>query len=286
MRMDIEALKTFLAITDTGSFTGAGLRVGRTQSAVSQQIKKLEEQLGHPLLTRGSGGTSLTDAGARLMPLAREVVDAHERVLAAFGASSRGGRVAVGIPELYAERLVPVILPGFQAAYPDIEVSITQDETAGLIRGLRDGRLNLTLYTDATGEAGEGDALYQSPIVWASANGTELEAKSPIPVVVWREGTHHRRVMLEMLERAGVPYRIALTTQSVSGILTAIEAGIGVGLILEINLTDRMRKVPKTAGLPSGPAPVVYLAENRSVARNPAARALAKHIRTAVPTLR
>ena len=283
--MDVDALKTFLAITDTGSFTGAGLRVGRTQSAVSQQIRKLEERLDCRLLTRNSGGTALTGEGMRLMPLAREVLDAHDRMLAAFGASAGGGRVAVGIPELYAERLVPLILPEFQAAYPDVEVSIMQDETAGLVRALRDGRLDITLYTDATGEAGEGDALYRSQIVWACAKDLRLEAKRPIPVVVWREGTHHRRVMLEMLERAGLPYRIALTTQSVSGILTAVEAGIGLGLVLEINLTDRMRTVPPDAGMPNGPAPVVYLSENPSVARNPAARALADHIRLAVPRL-
>ncbi len=284
--MDTDILKSFLAITDTGSFTGAGLRVGRTQSAVSQQIKKLEEQLGHPVLNRNSSGTTLTDEGARLVPLAREVLDANERMLAAFGACAGGGRVAVGIPELYAERLVPVILPDFQATHPDVEVSIMQDESAGLIRALRDGRLDITLYTDVTGEAGDGNALYESPMVWACAKDLRLEAKRPMPVVVWREGTHHRRFMLEMLERAGVPYRIALTTQSVSGILTAVEAGIGLGLILGINLTDKMRPVPKEAGLPIASAPVVYLSENPSVSRNPAAHALADHIRAAVPTLR
>lgn len=283
--MDIDSLKFFLAITDTGSFTGAGLRVGRTQSAVSQQIKKLEDQIGRTLLVRGSNGVSLTDEGARLVPLARDVLDAHDRMLAAFGAGTRGGRVAIGVPELYAEKLVPLILPGFQEAYPNIEVSITQDETSGLMRAFRDGQLDITLYTDVTGELGDGDALYQSPIVWACARGLDLETRRPMPVVVWREGSHHRRVMLAALERAGVPYRVALTTQSISGILTAVEAGIGLGLILRINLTEGMRVLSAEAGLPQLSAPVVYLSENASAARNPAARALADHIRSVMPNL-
>ncbi|QMU57387.1 MAG: LysR family transcriptional regulator [Boseongicola sp.] len=286
MTMDIDTLRTFLAITETGSFTGAGSRVGRTQSAISQQIRKLEDRLGVSLLVRGGQGTSLTAAGTRLVPLAREVIDAHDRALAAFGGEGRGGRVALGVPELYGERLVPLILPEFREKYPDVEVTIEQNETAGLLQSLNSGRLDMTLFTDAEGAVGVGPALYRNEVVWACAKDLELEKLRPLPVVVWREGSHHRRVMLGGLDRAGLPYRIALSTQSVSGIMSAVSAGIGLGMILRLNLSKDMREVPASVGLPKPTPPVLYLAEHESTVRNPAAIAMARHVRETVPNLK
>ena len=283
--MDIETLRSFLAITETGSFTGAGLRVGRTQSAISQQIRKLEEQLGTALLLRSASGTSLTSDGLKLVPMAKEIIDAHDRTVAAFGVGSGGGRVAIGVPELYAERLVPAIMPDFRRLYPEVEVAIEQDETEGLLRSLRSGRIDMTLFTDASGAEGVGEELYRSPVVWAKAKGSSLEDIRPLPVVVWREGSHHRRAMLAGLDRAGIPYRIALATQSISGILTAVAAGIGLGMVLHINLTNDMEVVPDKVGLPRPPPPVVYLTEHESATRNKAARAMASHVRRIVPTL-
>ena len=281
--MDLDSLKTFLAITETGSFTSAGHRVGRTQSAVSQQIRKMEDRLGQPLLERRGGAVSLTEGGRVLLPYAREMLNLEDQVLGEFAQERAGSRVTLGIPELYTEYLLPRILPGFQTAFPNVEISLVHSESPILLKKLQDGSLDLTLYTDLEGGRVGPDELFAEDIRWIGPQHAKPEELDVLPVVAWREGSNYRRIVLTALERAGRPYRIAMTTQSVSGMLAAIAAGVGIGCVSPINFSPRLRVIDETAGLP--PIARLTLFLDRGAERDTAARALADHIVSVGQTL-
>ena len=275
--MDLDSLKTFLAITETGSFTSAGHRVGRTQSAVSQQIKKMEDRLGRTLLDRRGGQVSLTEDGRKLLPYAREMLNLEERVLGEFTETTTGGRITLGIPELYTEYLLPKIIPEFQAQFPNVEVSLTHNESPFLLKTLQEGALDLTLYTDLEGGRVGPDKLFTEDIAWIGPQHVRLEDQEVLPVVMWREGSNYRRIVLSTLERAGRAYRVAMTTQSVSGMLAAIAAGVGVGCVTPINFSPRLRVIDPVAGLPPIARLTLFLDRGRS-RQSAAAKALGDHI--------
>ena len=152
--MDPELLRTFQTITETGGFTAAAERLNRTQSAVSQQIRRLEEIIGEPVFRRSAAGVSLTEAGQRLRPHARAILDAHARVLEEFDRSEIAGPVSLGMPEIYAERLVPQILSTFHTQYPQVRINLELRDTKVLVGQLRKGELDLSFATE-----GEIDGL-------------------------------------------------------------------------------------------------------------------------------
>lgn len=277
--MDLDSLKSFIAIHETGSFTSAGNRVGRTQSAVSQQVKKLEARIGSPLFNRRSGAISLTEAGQRLLPYAREMLNLEERALAEFSLSEFGGRITLGVPELYAEFLLPLILPDFQKQYPNVEISLTHRESPVLLKMVQDGSLDLSLFTDLEGGRVGPDKLFSERVQWIGPVSSKLEDQDTIPVVVWREGTNYRRTILSSLESASIPYRIALTTQSVGGLLSAIAAGVGIGAVTPVNFSKKLRVIEPDAGLPVLPRLTLFL-HRGNTKNSKVARALGDHIVT------
>src|ERR1700730_2620857 len=123
--IDVEQLRTFVAIVETGSFTQAGEVVHKTQSAVSMQIKKLEERLEHPIFERDGRSSKLTEHGERLLDYARRIVRLNLEALSAFAEAELAGRVRLGLPDDYADRYLPEILARFSASNPRVEVTVS-----------------------------------------------------------------------------------------------------------------------------------------------------------------
>jgi len=250
MGMDIDALKAFLAITETGSFTAAGQKVGRTQSAVSQQIKKLETEIGRPVFDRGSGVVRLTQEGRRLLGPAREVLNAHNRALEAFALTSGGGRVALGMSEFFLEPVLSRLLPEIRNAAPDIELSLWTEATPQLIGGIRDSGLDLALLVGDTPGMPEAVPLFVRDAVWIGPETVDLQQMDPLPVILWGEGSDYARTIQGALERAGRRYRVAMTTKSFGAMLAAARAGIGIAAGLAENVEAGLRVLGPEAGMP------------------------------------
>ena len=276
--MDIDVLKTFLAITETGSFTLAGDRVGRTQGAVSQQIKRLEEEIGRAVLTRSPAGVDLTEDGQRLLPYARDILGAHDRALAAFGKGiEETGTIVLGMPEVYAEAVLPRILPRFQALYPGVAVHLVLRDSLALLRMLRDGAVDLSFVTESESGDLSGPLVFEEHPVWVAPRGQVLEALDPLPIVTWREGTNYRQEVTGALDRVGRAYRIAVSTQSVGGIVTSVAAGLGIAAMTARNATRALRIIGPEAGLPQLPTLRVRL-ERGAATGNRLARAFEAHV--------
>jgi DNA-binding transcriptional LysR family regulator len=251
--MDTELLRTFLVIAETHSFTLAGQRLGRTQSAVSQQVRRLEELLGRPVFDRASGSVHLTEHGERLMPHARQLLATEAAMLGAFDRSELRGTVTLGMSASFAPSLLSRCLPQFRALYPAATISLTLDESTVLHRLLQEGALDLAFLTEGTVPGLSGPVVWHEPLVWVAPLTAAVETERPLPVILWREGSRYREVVTDALAQAGVPSRTAVTTQGLGGMVAAVAAGFGVAALARSQVTPGLRVLAEEAGLPALP---------------------------------
>jgi DNA-binding transcriptional LysR family regulator len=251
--MDSEIFRSFVTIAETGSFTETARRIGRTQSAVTQQIRKLEDALRRPLFRRGSGLVTLTEHGQRLMPHARAIVSAQDAALAAFDLSELTGTVSLGLPETYAQYLIPRILPGFRALYPNVTIDLSFTNSLQLLRHLEGGALDLSFVTDVEAPDAVGPVVLRDEVVWVAPKAAAPELETPLPIVVWREGTAYRRVTIERLRAQGRDVRIAVSTESIGGMIVAVSAGLGIAALTRSVTPSSLRTLTREAGMPDMP---------------------------------
>src|SRR5947209_11705132 len=145
--LDVDQLRTFIAIVETGSFTRAAETVHKTQSAVSMQMKRLEERLARPIFTRDGRTSKLTDDGERLLDFARRIVKLNVEAIAAFSDAELSGRVRLGVPDDYADRYLPDIMARFSLAYPRAELTVMCEPTVELVERIDRGELDLAIIT-------------------------------------------------------------------------------------------------------------------------------------------
>lgn len=285
--LDPELLATFLAVAETGGFTEAAARVHRTQSAVSMQIKRLEERLGRQLFERSARGAALTAAGELLLPHARAILRAHREALALFEEDPVCGRVVVGAPDDYAATFLPASLARFADTHPKVEVELVVAPSAELVPALeRPDGPDLALVTAGSGEQG-ATILRREPLVWVAAEGRELARRDPLPLALFQPGCAFRRAALAALGEAGRRWRIAYTSVSLSGVVAAVKSGFALGVMLRANLVPGLEVLGREHGLPELPSMAIALARppGRTCA---AADALARHLAAtlaATPTL-
>lgn len=261
--LDTDLLATFVAIAETGSFTEAAGRVGRTQSAVSMQMRRLEELLGTRLFAKAGRGVALTPPGEQLVAHARRLLRANREVVAAFARTALEGRLRVGAPDDYAATFLPPILARFAAACPRVEVDLVCEMSGSLARGLAEGRVDVAILTAGSGES-DGRVLRREPLVWAGALGHPVHERDPLPLALFHPGCLFRDAALEALGAVGRVSRIAYTSLSVAGLAAAVRAGLAVGVFLRSTVPDGLVLLGAAQGLP--PLPDVGIALCRSAA--------------------
>jgi DNA-binding transcriptional LysR family regulator len=250
--LDTDLLRTFLAIAETGSFTHAAQRVGRTQSAVSMQIKRLEEQLGRSLLDRQSRVVVPTIHGELLLDHARRILKAHQEALAAFDDNQLEGHVTVGSPDDYASTFLPEILARFAQSHPRVLVNVVCEPSTLLVERLKDGSVDLALITEGNGEPG-GVAVHREPLVWVGSAHHDAHLQEPLPLAVFHAGCCFRRWAIERIGLLGRRTRIAYSSLSIAGIYAALDAGLAVSALLRSNVRPGLRVLTEAEGFPSLP---------------------------------
>lgn len=209
--LDSEFLRTFVAIAEFGSFSKAAKQVFRTPSAVSMQVKKLEEILGTSLFKRDSRSVELTYEGEILLGYARRILALNSEVLSRFLKPTMTGTVRLGSPEDYGSRLLPVILKKFSETHPYVTVDVVIDTSEKLVERYDRGELEVTLMTSRTVDPliAEQSLVLEEPFVWVGLKGGQAWQQDPVPVTMWEPGCAWRNRMVECLEEAGKDYRIA-----------------------------------------------------------------------------
>jgi DNA-binding transcriptional LysR family regulator len=230
--LDVDLLRAFVTIADTGSFTRAGERLMRTQSTVSLQLKRLEEVVGQRLFQRTPRAVDLTDEGRTLLPYARKMIDLNDAAVAELKGGHLKGLVRLGTPEDFATTHLPHVLARFADAYPDVALEVTCDLTLNLIDAFRTGAFDLVLIKREPQPAdASGVAVWREPLVWAGIAAGPALARADLPLVVAPTPCVYRKRATQALDRAGRAWRIAYTSPSLAGAQAAVRAGLGVTVL-------------------------------------------------------
>lgn len=227
--LDPELLRSFVAIADTGSFTAAAERVFRTPSAVSMQIKRLEEVLGVSVFKRDARNVSLTPDGEVLIGYARRLLALNRETMSRFVSPDVSGVVKIGAPSDYGEFVLPQALRRFAQTHPGVMVDAVIDQSINLRKRFADGHLDLALVScSAAGDRIHGERMMTDQIVWGGAKGGQAYLCDPLPISLWEEGCAWREAALSSLNEIKRSYRVAFMTANVSGQRAAIMSDIAV----------------------------------------------------------
>ena len=262
--LDPELLRTFVAIVDAGGFTPAAKHVHRTQSAVSMQVRRLEETLGRVLFQRDGRGVRLAPDGEALLGYARRLLKLHDEAVAALTRPDLSGRVRIGTPDDYVDRFLPDILARFARAFPRVQVDVLCETSANLRPMLAEGRLDLAVLTAGCTPGGDpGEVLRREPVVWATAERHLAHEQEPLPLALFQSGCVFRDWALAGLDGIGRPYRIAYTSASFSSILAAVTAGLAVTALCRSVLPAGVRPLGVGEGFPALPTTALTLHRGR-----------------------
>lgn len=256
MNLDPALLNAFVAVTDAGGFTKAARRLNLTQSAISHQIRRLEEEVGRPLLYRTTRSLTLTEDGDEFLRYARQILDAMEAVTQRFRSSPVVGSVRFGAPDIFMGERLPVLLTQFSRAYPnvrlDVSVGMSLDSQAMVEAHELD--LAVVLCARQQAERDEDDVvLRRTRFVWAAAESFELREGASLPLAFFPAPCVNRRVAIEALERLSIEWHVAFTSSSQSGIRAAVMSGLAITPLTHDDLEPGIAVIDGRYGLPPLP---------------------------------
>jgi len=249
MNLDPDLLRSFLAIVDCGNFTRAAERVGRTQSAVSMQMKRLEEGLGKPLFQRDGRGVRLTHDGDVLVGYARRLIELNDKAVSRFVEPELTGSVRLGIPDDYIARFLPPVLAGFSQAHPLVELEVRTDRSVVLDASIASGELDLAVISCAAVDDW-GTLIHREPMVWVTSANHLVHERTPVPIATTDPQCQMRRNGLTALDASGRDYRVAYISPSFLGLQSFVHAGLAVAAIPESSVAPRMRVLGEAEGFP------------------------------------
>jgi DNA-binding transcriptional LysR family regulator len=281
--LDIDQLRSFIAIAETGSFTKAAEVVNKTQSAVSMQMKRLEERLDRPVFARDGRASKLTEDGQRLLDYARRIVKLNVETIAAFSDAELSGRVRLGVPDDYADRYLPEIMARFSRAYPGVELSLICEPSVDLLERIDANEIDLAIVTNCeTKRAAE--TFRHERLLWVTSARHSTHTEERLPLALGRPSCSWRRIAVEKLESVKRPYRVIYSSSSAGAVAAAVLAGLSVSVLPESGLRPGMRVLTAAEGFPELPTCRIGLVRNAHESKA-LADALAEHIVSSLDNL-
>ncbi|MFD9895931.1 LysR substrate-binding domain-containing protein [Amycolatopsis sp. NPDC059027] len=273
--LDPRLCRSFLAVAETRSFTAAARRLGVGQPTVSQHIRRLEDAVGGLLFARDTHAVDLTARGQAMLGFAQTIVDTEDRAERHFRGAELRGRVRLGVSEDFALGELPDILRRLRHSHPLVDVELTVELSDTLAQRLGAGQLDVVLGKRRPG-AVRGRLLWREPLVWIGSAATVIEPGQPVPLVQYPMPSITRQIAVECLERAGLDWRAACQTSSLTGLRAAATAGLGVSLHARSLIPADLAELPPDCGLPD-PGDIEFMLLSRETAEGPAV-ALAEFI--------
>lgn len=266
---DLDVLRSFVTGVDLGSFAKASDRLGRSTSAVSAQIKKLEEQAGTPIFRKAGRGLALTEAGETMLAYARRLLDLNDEAATALRGMATEGWLRVGVQEDFAETLLPAVLGRFARAHPRLRIEARVARNADLLERVARGQLDFALAWDDGSPAPHKTDIGTVPVRWIGPRDGDMLRRfeegfgaEPLPIVSFDDGCWFRGVGTAALDRAGRAWRVALTSATLSGLWAGVAAGLGLTVRTAVGLPPGVRALDGRDGnLP--PLPSITLAVYR-----------------------
>lgn len=240
-RLPIDVLRALQTVVETGSVTRAAERLNLSQSAVSWKIKRLEKQLERPLIQRDGQRLVASDDGAQLLIHARRILEAHDAALAHFNPVQLQGCVRLGATEQVAMVELSSLLAQFSRQHRQLDVRIMVEQSHVLRQALVDRELDLALHQDFTHRIEARDQLlWTEHVHWCAQSGWEHEPEGCVRLVTFGPGCFYRQMAQERLSALGIRWQVAVECGSVAGVISAIAAGLGVGVLSSAHLDKRV----------------------------------------------
>jgi DNA-binding transcriptional LysR family regulator len=251
---DIDALRALVVGVELGSFARAAVQLGRSQSAVSMQLKKLEEQAGQGLLRRSGRGLVPTEAGDALLTYARRIVELHDEAAASLGIRAAAASIRVGLPQDCFEDIMPDAMARFALVRPDIHIEVRAGRNYALEEEVRSGQLDLALAFSRPGSDEHSERLASLPMRWFGGKGLARPLEEdPVPLVLFDHPCLFRQSALQALEAQGRRWRLSITTPSLPGVWAALQFGRGITIRTRHRVPAGIRDVGHKFGLPALP---------------------------------
>ncbi len=271
--LDPLLLKTFLLIAQGNSFSETSRKLAMRQSTVSDHIRRLEQSLGHQLFLRDTHSVALTAAGESLISFAQDILGTSERAERHFAGTKLRGRVRFGASEDLVASWLPSVLASFTREHPEVDLEFTIALSGTLTRRYEAGDLDVVLCKRWPGEE-RGDLVWRDGIAWVASAGVTVPRDQPVPLVLFPPPSITRSVALAALGQTSVPWRVACTSDSLSGIIAAASAGLGITALARKLIPAGLREIEADEGgaalPPLGSLDFILLRSSRA-AKAPAA---------------
>ncbi|MCA6112338.1 LysR substrate-binding domain-containing protein [Bradyrhizobium cenepequi] len=274
MSLDPDLLKAFVAVADHRSFTRAAVALNRTQSAVSMQVKRLEERLQAELFHRTKANVDLSAAGEGLLGYARRILSLNEEAVGRVREHKVEGRVRLGVMDDYGTLLVPPLLAGFVANYPLIHIEMETGLTSSMTDRLGEA-YDLVIAMHPQG-SGKGELLRREQAVWAASAEHRVEELNPLPVALYPQGCLFRSWAMQALDAAKRPWRLAFVSHSLAAVEAVAVQGLAVTVVKAGTFPPRLRRLSERDGMP--PLPRAEIRLHRAANLSRAASLLADHL--------
>ena len=247
--LDLDLLRSFVSVVEAGGFTRAGERVHRTQSTVSQQIRRLEEDLGQTLLNRDGREVTPTEAGERLLSYARRLLALAEEARDVVARPGPDGAVKLGIPEDFAAYRLAKLLAAFSRAHPALRLDVRADQSLNLKRDIERGDLDLALLKRGVDDTRPAIAAWPEQVYWVTSKShpVNLDGRS-LPLIGFPLGCIYRTRAIHALESEGRAWHMAYTSSSLAGIQAAVAAGMGLSILSDMSVQAEHRVLTAREG--------------------------------------
>lgn len=251
--LDSDLLRTFLAVAETGSITEGGTRVGRSQSAISLQIARLEQIIGQSVFHRNGRGVVLTDAGKQLFPVARDVTARLDATLRDLTTAPLSGSLRLGIPDDHGRAKLTRIVGNFAQCHPQVQLDVTCSLSPDFPGMLSKGQLDLAVY-EVQNPASDEEVIYEDTTHWVMNRHRNLLDQDPLPVALFDRACWWREAAIASLTAAGKAFRLVYSSQSVAGVKAAVEAGVAIGVLAQSSIDRSMTILGEDQGFVPTPS--------------------------------
>lgn len=252
LNFDLDVLRSFVTGIELGSFAKAADRLGRSTSAVSAQLKKLEAQIDLPILRKSGRGLVLTPRGETLFSYAKRLLELNDEAATAVRSADLAGCVRLGLQEDFGESLLTEALGSFARTHPQVRIEARVARNAELLDLLGRGQLDLALAWDSGQGLAYGQCIAELPMCWIGRQGETVHWQDePLPLVAFEAPCLMRNAATAALDRAGIAWRLAFSSASLSGIWAAVAAGLGITIRTSAGLPAQLEVLTGMPNLPS-----------------------------------
>jgi len=272
--LDPDLLKAFVAVADQRSFTRAAAMLNRTQSAVSMQIKRLEDRLQAELFHRTKANVDLSAAGEGLLGYARRILTLNDEAIGRLRERTVEGVVRLGVMDDYGTLVVPPLIASFVAGYPLIHIEMETGLTSSMTARLGEA-YDLVIAMHPEGQ-GDGEFLRREQAVWAAGPQQAVEGANPLPLALYPQGCLFRKWAVEALDAAQRPWRLAFISHSLAAVESIAMQGLAVTVVKAGTFPSKLRRLSDRDGMPPLPAADIRLHRASNLSRP--ASLLADHL--------